>query len=167
MSYKTQSNYVFYSFLLLKNPRKTFHSIYLFFLLFSCTQRKVVCLSSQLLFKTPNKTLKFQEKIIKKMHFTAICRPKFQVFPSVSTMGSSRRATEITKKEGNWIFGENGCTQKCFDKAWQNMKKKKKKKKKKKELKVTSNYRILKIIIIMVVIYCYRKKIQNLETSCK
>ena len=57
----------FFSFLFLKHPLKIFHSIHLFFLLFGLDTYKHIkdgCmyLFSQIFFKTPNRTRKFQEK---------------------------------------------------------------------------------------------------------
>ena len=58
---------VFFSFLLFKHLWKIFHPIHLFFLIwFRYLQTRIkesfMYLSSQLFFKTPNQTLKFQEK---------------------------------------------------------------------------------------------------------
>ena len=72
-------------FLFLKHPWKIFHSILLFFLFFGLNtierhiKESYINLSSQLFFKTPHRTLKFQENP-KKMHFPAIWRPKFKKF---------------------------------------------------------------------------------------
>ena len=55
----------FFSFLFLKNPWKIFFSVHLFFLLFGYTHKikmYSMFLSSQLFFKTLNKTLKSQKK---------------------------------------------------------------------------------------------------------
>ena len=109
----------FCSFLFLKHPWKIFHSILLFFLLFGlntgkrCIKESYICLSSHLFFKTPYRTLKFQEKS-KKMHFPAIWRPKFNNFPfgvyngAIPWSQASSKETESLEK--------NGCRQKCLDK---------------------------------------------------
>ena len=74
------------------------------------THIKEVCmyLSSQLFLKTPHETLKSQEK--SKLHFSMICRPKFQKnFPSLLNMGQPHGAIELRKQWRNWIFGEIRC----------------------------------------------------------
>ena len=68
--------------------------------------RKVLCtflvnFSSKLPMK-----LQDSRKHPRKMHFPTICRPKFKkIFPSVSTMGPSHRAIELSKQQRNWVFG--------------------------------------------------------------
>ena len=67
------SLFFFFFFFFFEKPLKYFCSIHLFFLLFlcfrylqKCIKESCVYLSSQLLFKTPHKTLKFKEKSVRK-----------------------------------------------------------------------------------------------------
>ena len=94
----------FFSFLFLKHPWKIFHSILLFTLLFGLNtierpiKESYMYLSSQLFFKTPHRTLKFQEES-KKMHFPRIWRPKLKKFSlQCLPWGHPHRATELSKQ---------------------------------------------------------------------
>ena len=72
-------NHFLFFCLFLNYPWKIFHSIHLLFLLFGLDTykhawRKVVCIS------LVNFSFPWDSKIPRKMHFPAICRPKFQNF---------------------------------------------------------------------------------------
>ena len=73
-------------FLFLKHPLKISHSVLLFFVLFgldtiqTCIKESCMYLSGQLFFKLSIK-LPNSKKTSRKMHFPAICRPKFKSFP--------------------------------------------------------------------------------------
>ena len=98
-------------------PWKIFHSINLLFLLFSQVQIKESCmyLSSQRFFKTPHKTIKFQEKCI----FQRSADLKFKNFPFRIHNGATPWShwTKQTVKKHNLWGKKKGCRQKCLDKS--------------------------------------------------
>ena len=81
----------------------------------TCIKESCRYLSSQRFFKIPHK-LRNSKKNPRKIHFSLICRPKLQIFPSVFTIGLPHEANELSKQSRNWMFVENGCRQKCLDK---------------------------------------------------
>ena len=87
-------------FLFLKHLWKIFHSIHLFFLLFSLDTYKAVCIFLVKLSSRLPINSKIPRKIQEKMHFPVVCRTEFHLFSFAVYHGPTTKQT--VKKLNLW-----------------------------------------------------------------